>query len=166
MDDSWIIRNNNVSRFSDIWSIGCIVIEMIDGVPPWSILKINLMYCFILCKSPPEIPKNCSFNLGNFISCCLKIKPNERLNVYQLLRHPFIIGDNFYQIKDISSNDSEFGSNSNTIGDIDKIIIFQKNKSENEKNNNSNNSNYHVNGDRNSDIIDNDYLHKKNVFVI
>ena len=163
-----IIRNNNVSRFSDIWSIGCTVIEMIDGIPPWSNIKnqFNILFHIMNSKSPPEIPKNCSFNLGNFISCCLKIKPNERLNVCQLLRHPFIIGDNFYQIKDISSNNWEFGDNSITSGDIDKIIIFQKNKSENEKNNNSNNRNYHVNGERNSDITNNDFLHKKNVFVI
>ena len=164
-----IVKNNDIiTRFSDIWSLGCTVIEMINGKPPWSHIKnpFKVLFQIANSKSPPDIPKNCSFNLRNFISCCLKINPYERLNVCQLLRHPFIIGDNFYQIKDISSNNSEFGDNSITSGDIDKIIIFQNNKSENEKHNNSNNRNYHVNGERNSDITNNDFLYKKNVFFI
>ena len=163
-----IIRNNNVSRFSDIWSIGCTVIEMIDGVPPWSNIKnqFNVLFHIMNSKSPPDIPKKCSFNLGNFISCCLKIKPTERLNVCQLLRHPFIIGDNINQIKDFSSNDSEICSNSNSIGDIDNIIIIQKNKSEEEKNNNSNNSNNNGNDEKNSDRTDNDFIIKSNVIFI
>ena len=160
-----IIRNNSVSRFSDIWSIGCTVIEMINGVPPWSNIKnqFNVLFHIMNSKSPPEIPKNCSFNLGNFISCCLKITPNERLNVCQLLRHPFIIGDNVNQIKDFS-NDSEFGCNSNTSGDIDKIVIFQKNKCENDKNNICNNNNIHEG--RNSDRTEHDFLPKNNVIFI
>ncbi len=43
-------------------------------------------------KEPPKIAEHLTAELKNFLSCCLKIEPKERWNVYQLLRHPFITG--------------------------------------------------------------------------
>ena len=34
-----VCRGEKVSRFSDIWSIGCLIIEMFTGQPPWSELN-------------------------------------------------------------------------------------------------------------------------------
>ena len=31
-----VVIQKGLSRFSDIWSIGCVIIEMLTGQPPWS----------------------------------------------------------------------------------------------------------------------------------
>ena len=109
-----VIKYNENTRFSDIWSVGCTVIEMINGEPPFSNIKnpFKVLFHIINCKEPPQIPKNCSFNLQHFIYSCLKINPWERLNVCQLLTHPFIIGDLNY------SNFSDFHSKNSAETDI------------------------------------------------
>ncbi len=157
-----IVKNNDIiTRFSDIWSVGCTVIEMINGKPPWSHIKnpFNVLFQIANSKSPPDIPKNCSFNLRNFISCCLKINPYERLNVTQLLKHPFIIGNFSKDIK----NDSAFfpESDDNVSSDMEKIIILQKKKSS-ESNDNDNGTNNPIssdfNDDKKSELTENDIL--------
>ncbi len=153
-----VIKNNETTRFSDIWSIGCTVIEMITGKPPWSNYKNPYKILFQIMNSlePPEIPNNCSDTLSNFISCCLKINPIERLNVTQLLRHPFILGTLTQRVKEVSS---DFVSN--LSGDVETIII-QKKKSDSEKSENGNfisninNINIIINEERNTEQTDND----------
>lgn len=61
-----VIRQQNVGRFSDIWSLGCTVIEMITGNAPWSNKydnPVTTMYHIAKSKSPPPIPKKVSENL-------------------------------------------------------------------------------------------------------
>ena len=153
-----VIKNNETTRFSDIWSIGCTVIEMITGKPPWSNYKNPFKILFQIMNSlePPEIPNNCSGTLSNFISCCLKVNPTERLNVTQLLRHPFILGTLTQRVKEVSS---DFVSN--LSGDVETIII-QKKISDSDKSENGNfisninNINIIINEERNSEQTDND----------
>ncbi|KAL4451119.1 hypothetical protein ABPG74_021441 [Tetrahymena malaccensis] len=82
------------SRFSDIWSLGCTVYEMITGKPPFAtflaetiILKVGLL------KQPPQFLDNLQISekLQDFLLHCFQIKPEERWNVVQLLQHPFIV---------------------------------------------------------------------------
>ena len=98
---NWIapetVRLNKSTRFSDIWSIGCTVLEMFNGFPPWSEHKnqLEVLSCIYKCKEPPPIPEEASEELQDFLKKCLVIEPKKRWNVYQLLRHPFIVnGDN------------------------------------------------------------------------
>jgi serine/threonine protein kinase len=93
-----VVKNESFTRFSDIWSIGCTVIEMATGHPPWVEHKdsIAVLYGIYNSKSPPETPPGLSYELTDFIQCCLKMNQYERYNVYELLRHPFITGD--YQV--------------------------------------------------------------------
>jgi serine/threonine protein kinase len=56
---------------------------------------MTVLYNIYHAKEPPKIPSNLSAQLKDFISCCLKIEPGERWNVYKLLRHHFITGDHF-----------------------------------------------------------------------
>ena len=87
-----IIKSSTETRFSDIWSIGCTIIEMFQGKPPYSDKKdiLDIFNCIIKNKEPPEIPEEMSDSLKDFVQKCLFFEPSKRYNVYELKRHPFL----------------------------------------------------------------------------
>lgn len=89
------VKSSEFTRFSDIWSLGCTVIEMATGKPPGAEYKNprSVLYYLANLNTMPPIPQNVSAELKDFLKCCLKIDPKQRRNVYELLRHPFITGD-------------------------------------------------------------------------
>ena len=50
-----IIKSSNETRFSDIWSMGCTIIEMFQGRSHYSDKKdiLNIFNCIIKYKEPP-----------------------------------------------------------------------------------------------------------------
>ncbi|XP_031373373.1 mitogen-activated protein kinase kinase kinase 5-like isoform X2 [Punica granatum] len=73
----------------DIWSVGCTIIEMLDGKPPWSDLEGPQAMFKVLNRSPP-IPKNLSAQGKDFLQCCFRRNPAERPSAVELLQHPFL----------------------------------------------------------------------------
>jgi mitogen-activated protein kinase kinase kinase 3 len=90
-----IIKKNEYSFFSDIWSIGCTVIEMITGKPPFYEIGSNISILNFLykIKDPINLPQDISNELKDFLEKCLEIEPSKRFNVKKLLEHKFIKGD-------------------------------------------------------------------------
>lgn len=68
------VKNLEYTRFSDIWSVGCTVIEMATGEPPWAEFKnpMATLYNLMHASSPPILPAHLSDTCKHFISCCLK----------------------------------------------------------------------------------------------
>lgn len=79
----------------DIWSLGCTIIEMFDGKPPWSDLEGPAAMFKVLHKDPP-IPENLSHEGKEFLQCCFKRNPAERPTASELLDHPFIRNSSHY----------------------------------------------------------------------
>jgi serine/threonine protein kinase len=73
---------------------------------------MTVLYNIYNAKEPPKIPENISEPLKDFINCCLKIEPKERMNVCNLLLHPFITGDynNIYRPPGSRGSTSELSS--------------------------------------------------------
>ena len=96
-----IIKGLGGSRFSDIWSIGCTVLEMFQGVPPYSDKKeaFGVFNCICKKKELPEIPKDMPELMKDFVMKCLQFEPSKRWNVYELKKHPFF--------NDINNENSE-----------------------------------------------------------
>lgn len=90
-----IIKTSGATRFSDIWSIGCTIIEMFQGEPPYNEKKnpMSILNCICKKNEPPKIPEGMSNTLRDFVEKCLVFEPSKRYNVYQLKRHPFITED-------------------------------------------------------------------------
>ncbi|XP_055811285.1 mitogen-activated protein kinase kinase kinase 5-like isoform X2 [Solanum dulcamara] len=77
----------------DIWSLGCTVIEMFTGQPPWSGLDgVKAMFS-ALNKSPP-VPETLSSEGKDFLRCCFQRKPADRPTALMLLEHPFLSNTN------------------------------------------------------------------------
>ena len=80
-------------RFAaDIWSLGCTVIEMLTGTPPWSQVSQNFeeIIKFIISGMQPPFPHTVSRECQHFLNCCLDTNPNNRLTAKELLNHKWI----------------------------------------------------------------------------
>lgn len=68
------VKTMQFSRFSDIWSLGCTIIEMATGQPPWFMYKetMGILYHLMNLKKPPEFPQHLSQECKDFLSHCFK----------------------------------------------------------------------------------------------
>ena len=64
------IKNKGHGRHSDIWSVACTIIEMIQGRPPWSECENSYAVLFKIAKSnaPPPYPEGLSSKLTDFLN--------------------------------------------------------------------------------------------------
>ncbi|OAY50885.1 mitogen-activated protein kinase kinase kinase 5 [Manihot esculenta] len=81
--------NSDLALAVDIWSLGCTVIEMFTGKPPWGNLQGPQAMFKVLHKAPP-IPEALSSEAKDFICCCFRRNPAERPSASKLLEHPFV----------------------------------------------------------------------------
>ncbi|XP_030956391.1 mitogen-activated protein kinase kinase kinase ANP1 isoform X2 [Quercus lobata] len=79
---------------ADIWSVGCTVIEMATGKPPWSqqYQEVAALFYIGTTKSHPPIPEHLSVEAKDFLLKCLQKEPNLRPAASELLQHPFVTG--------------------------------------------------------------------------
>lgn len=86
-----IMQKNTGYEFSvDIWSLGCTVIEMVTGKPPWSHLETGAAMFKVTRAEGPPIPENLSPEGQDFIRLCLQKNPADRPAAAALLEHPFV----------------------------------------------------------------------------
>ena len=89
-----VLTNEFYGTKCDIWSLGCTIIEM-GGMEPWNnTLKGYYQYISVVGKSKeiPEIPKQFSNELKDFVLHCLEKNPDKRADTDFLLNHIFITG--------------------------------------------------------------------------
>ena len=85
-----VIMGLGSSRFSDIWSLGCTVLEMFQGEPPYNDKKdLEVFNCICKKKELPKIPEDMSDSLKDLVKKCLVFEPEKRANVYELKKHKF-----------------------------------------------------------------------------
>jgi serine/threonine protein kinase len=79
---------------SDIWSVGCTVIQMLTASPPWNDSTNALAIIFRIgsAKGPPEFPPGISAACAQFLSLCFKLKAEDRPSCQQLLQLAFVGG--------------------------------------------------------------------------
>jgi serine/threonine protein kinase len=88
-----VIRQSGYGRQADIWSLGCTVIEMATGRPPWSgefAEQISALFNIATTNDPPPIPQSLSREARDFLMLCFKRNPRERPTASRLLKHPWI----------------------------------------------------------------------------
>lgn len=87
-----IIELNGASPASDIWSLGCTIIELMTGSPPYAHLDQMAALFAIVDDECPKLPDAISPGLRDFLLQCFRKDPNLRPSAERLLRHPWIIG--------------------------------------------------------------------------
>ncbi|KAK1316992.1 Mitogen-activated protein kinase kinase kinase NPK1 [Acorus calamus] len=83
-----VILQTGHSFSADIWSVGCTVIEMATGKPPWSqqYQEVAALFHIGTTKSHPPIPEHLSEEAKDFLLKCLQKEPNSRPAASDLLQ--------------------------------------------------------------------------------
>ena len=99
-------KGQGYSAKVDIWSLGCVVLEMFAGRRPWSKEEaIGAIYKLGELNQAPPIPDDVSSSISAeavaFMLDCFTVDPSERPTAATLLRgHPFCRGDPYYNFLD------------------------------------------------------------------
>ncbi|KAK7328347.1 hypothetical protein VNO77_22451 [Canavalia gladiata] len=88
-----VLRNERLDFAADIWSLGCTIIEMATGRPPWAHEISNPMIAMLRIAHGdgiPQFPAHFSKDGLDFLAKCLEREPSKRGTVEALLSHPFV----------------------------------------------------------------------------
>lgn len=77
----------------DVWSLGILVMEMLDGEPPYlSETPLRALYLIATNGRPPiKDPDRLSSDIRDFVNRCLEVNPDLRLSATGALNHPFML---------------------------------------------------------------------------
>ena len=87
-----MIRQAGHGRRADVWSLGCTLIEMCTGRPPWPRFDNHMAALFHIATAtePPEPPPGLSPAAQDFLARCMRLDPEKRATSEELLSHPFL----------------------------------------------------------------------------
>jgi len=88
-----VVKNVGYGRMADIWSFGCVIIEMGTAQPPWGKFdnQIAAMYKIGMSSETPPLPTSFSERCVDFTQRCLQREPTQRAGAADLLQHPFVV---------------------------------------------------------------------------
>lgn len=87
-------KKQGYSAKVDIWSLGCVVLEMFAGQRPWSNeAVISAIYKIGKTKLAPPIPEDVSDEAKDFLKQCFTTDSQIRPTAEKLLEHPFMKRD-------------------------------------------------------------------------
>ncbi|KAJ7540029.1 hypothetical protein O6H91_11G119200 [Diphasiastrum complanatum] len=85
-----VIEMSGVSAASDIWSVGCTVIELLTCVPPYYDLQPMPALFRIVQDDHPPIPEHLSAGITDFLHQCFRKDAKLRPDAKTLLKHSWI----------------------------------------------------------------------------
>jgi hypothetical protein len=85
-----IIEMSTPTPACDIWSVGCIIVELLTGKPPYFDLPAVAAIFRIVSDDYPPLPEGISQALRDFLFNCFQKEPVMRSSAAKLLDHPWL----------------------------------------------------------------------------
>lgn len=85
-----VVKQTSYTRKADIWSLGCLVVEMISGTHPWANLDQMQALFKIGSHAKPQLPEEISAEAVDFLNKTFELDYNNRPLAEELLQHAFI----------------------------------------------------------------------------
>ncbi|KAG9073452.1 hypothetical protein FS749_015170, partial [Ceratobasidium sp. UAMH 11750] len=85
-----VIEQSGATTASDVWSVGCVVIELLEGHPPYHFLDPMPALFRIVQDDCPPLPEGCSPIVKDFLYHCFQKDCNLRISAKKLLKHPWM----------------------------------------------------------------------------
>lgn len=87
-----VVRRSGSGTPADVWSVGCVLIEMATGNHPWFGCggQAQAIYKIAGTNELPGFPNTFCVSGRDFMFMCLRRSPGERPSAAELLTHPFV----------------------------------------------------------------------------
>ncbi|RDA93948.1 hypothetical protein CP533_4981 [Ophiocordyceps camponoti-saundersi (nom. inval.)] len=86
-----VVKQTSYTRKADIWSLGCLVVEMMTGNHPFpDCSQLQAIFKIGGGKAAPTIPENASLEAQAFLRQTFEIDHNLRPSADELVRSPFL----------------------------------------------------------------------------
>ena len=78
------------TALSDMWSVGCLAVELVTGRPPYHEMQPMAAMFHIVQDDFPRLPPAASEDLLDFLTHCFQKEPTRRMPASELLRHQWL----------------------------------------------------------------------------
>eukprot|EP01103_Thecamoeba_quadrilineata_P000380 TRINITY_DN1031_c0_g1_i3.p1 TRINITY_DN1031_c0_g1~~TRINITY_DN1031_c0_g1_i3.p1 ORF type:complete len:553 (+),score=95.52 TRINITY_DN1031_c0_g1_i3:1868-3526(+) len=82
-----VVDGSSATLRSDIWAIGCCIVELLTGIPPYWDLGAAAAVVKITEDAQPPVPSTVSPDLQDMLKQCFYKDPKKRINSTNLLSH-------------------------------------------------------------------------------
>ncbi|GER54113.1 mitogen-activated protein kinase kinase kinase [Striga asiatica] len=122
------VLENEQEGPSDVWALGCIVLEMLTGKPPWASPENEPSAREIIARvgvgrEVPRVSGGLSKEARDFLKGCFVRRPEFRLTAEMLLNHPFVDCEDCEEVDEVEDVD-EFESILFVSDSDDELVTF------------------------------------------
>lgn len=87
-----VVKQTSYTLKADIWSLGCLIVEMLTGSHPYpDCSQLQAIFKIGTTGSAPQIPQKCTSEARTFLAQTFELDHNRRPTAEELLTSPFML---------------------------------------------------------------------------